>query len=385
VVRNRQEDVFGMVYMVRRSMTVILSVISVGMILLSILIVSRQMKPIKEINAQILRLRDHDFSKGHQIDNYCARSDEFGTISIAVKELHRAVESQYELFAEVMETQTVGTLVTRADNTEVVLINRTAMKFFGLNPKKKDVSIADIRNQFDEEAVRIVDENMARVGSAEEGVSYEVSIMRGDELLYILTHAKQTYLTNGSSVIIFSMTDITDRKNLENHLLILSETDALTGICNRRSGESRVKSAIEEGRGGMFCLFDVDKFKYVNDNYGHGAGDDVLVAIAKTMKHSFRGTDVLIRLGGDEFVVFAVDVPDEAVGRMIIERFMSHILDMEIPSIQGHHISISLGALLMEPDDDFDRMYTKADSLMYDCKKKTGSSYMFYHSSEIPS
>ena len=56
----------------------------------------------------------------------------------------------------------------------------------------------------------------------------------------------------------------------------------------------------------MFCLFDVDKFKAINDTFGHVVGDEVLVAIANCMKNTFRDRDIIMRLGGDEFVAVII-------------------------------------------------------------------------------
>ena len=172
--------------------------------------------------------------------------------------------------------------------------------------------------------------------------------------------------------------DITDRKKLEDELLIQSETDFLTAICNRRSGEYKTEKIVNEGGHGMFCLFDVDKFKSVNDNYGHAVGDNVLISIAQTMKKTFRSSDVLIRLGGDEFVIFAEGVEDKAIAEMLVKRFISNIESMEVEGLDGHKVSISLGALLVNECISFADMYSRADSLMYDCKAQSGNAYAFY-------
>ncbi len=96
------------------------------------------------------------------------------------------------------------------------------------------------------------------------------------------------------------------------------------------------------------------------------------------MKKAFRTSDILIRLGGDEFVVFAPDINSQATGQVVLDRFMKIIEEIKIPELQGHKISISLGAVMIEGDETFEQMYTKADSLMYDCKKEGGNVYKFY-------
>ena len=194
----------------------------------------------------------------------------------------------------------------------------------------------------------------------------------------LLARAKGIILSNNDRVIIVSLTDITEQKKLEESLKILSETDSLTSICNRRSGEYRIGENMKNGLLGMFCLFDVDKFKYVNDNYGHATGDALLIGIARTMQKTFRTSDTLIRLGGDEFVVFATGIQDTALGSRVLDRFMGNIAAMDIPELQGHKITISLGAVIATEPENFSSMYEKADSLMYDVKKKTGNAYIFF-------
>lgn len=128
----------------------------------------------------------------------------------------------------------------------------------------------------------------------------------------------------------------------------------------------------------MFCLFDVNKFKYVNDTFGHTVGDKVLVEISKCMKKAFRETDILIRIGGDEFVVFAPGIKDKTHGTIVLDRFMEKISEISLAEIGDHKISISLGAVLVTEPEEFSQMYAKADSLMYDCKKQGGNIYKFY-------
>ena len=128
----------------------------------------------------------------------------------------------------------------------------------------------------------------------------------------------------------------------------------------------------------MFCLFDANKFKSINDGYGHSAGDKVLIEIANCLKKTFRDTDILIRLGGDEFVVFAQGIESQKIGTQVLDRFMNNISNINIPELNGHKISISLGAVLVSDNEDFPQMYSKADSLMYECKQRGGNAYKFY-------
>ena len=72
------------------------------------------------------------------------------------------------------------------------------------------------------------------------------------------------------------------------------------------------------------------------------------------------------------------DIENQMVGQVVLDRFMKIIGDIEISELEGHKISISLGAVMIEGKETFEQMYTKADSLMYDCKEEGGNVYKFY-------
>lgn len=161
-----------------------------------------------------------------------------------------------------------------------------------------------------------------------------------------------------------------------------SETDALTQISNRRNGEREIKNLFRNEKYGMFCLFDVDKFKSINDTYGHGVGDKVLIAIGQCVKETFRDRDVVFRLGGDEFVAYAVGVLDENAGKIVIDRLMNAVDNISIPEMGDKKVSISLGATfyLGADGDTFDTVYKRADVATYESKEFTGNKYSFRYS-----
>ena len=380
VIRDSKNDIFSVINTVRIWLIIICLVITAVMVLVCMASVNRQMAPMKTINSSIERLKANDFTKDPLIDEYCAREDEFGTIATAVRELHSVLANQYELFVEMLESQSVGTLVLESQGENIVLINHMAMELFDLEGTDRDkLRISDIRARFDDEENEHIREQLDTVRDSDSETSFEERVNHEDgSQLVLLAHAKGVMLSNNLRVIIISLTDITEQKKLEESLQILSETDFLTSICNRRSGEYRIGENMKKEIFGMFCLFDVDKFKFVNDNYGHAAGDALLVGIAKTMQRTFRTSDILIRLGGDEFVVFATGIQDTDLGSRVLDRFMGNMAAMDIPELQGHRITISLGAVIVTEPESFSSMYEKADSLMYNVKKKEGNAYIFF-------
>ena len=131
---------------------------------------------------------------------------------------------------------------------------------------------------------------------------------------------------------------------------------------------------------GMFCLLDVDDFKWVNDNLGHDVGDKVLIEVANCLKESFRESDIVMRLGGDEFAVFADGVTDQELAISLINRFFDKITNINISELGDYDISVSMGVAfnLAVNNQSFEKIYKNADSCVYDSKKKEGNVYTFY-------
>lgn len=180
--------------------------------------------------------------------------------------------------------------------------------------------------------------------------------------------------------VVFALEMIDEEKRRENHLLYLSETDAMTGLKNRGSGEKYIRELMAQNREGMFCLLDADKFKSVNDNYGHNVGDKVIIAIADCLKKTFRAQDITLRLGGDEFAFYAVGITEQWEGQMIINRFFSMIEKIDIPELGDRKITVSLGAAIYTVDDEcsFEELYKRADTATYTSKKTVGNCSTFY-------
>jgi|GEM_PF-875614 len=123
--------------------------------------------------------------------------------------------------------------------------------------------------------------------------------------------------------IVCSCTDVTERQNLEAHLLDLADRDPLTGLWNRRRFEQDLAHQLERCRRyderAALVLMDVDGFKQVNDVLGHLAGDEVLCALGDALSSRLRASDRAARLGGDEFAVLLLDVDADDVSRIAHE------------------------------------------------------------------
>ncbi len=190
------------------------------------------------------------------------------------------------------------------------------------------------------------------------------------------------YMKLSSGTVILGVMNIdkivNDAKEKEK-LIMLSETDRMTGLLNRVSGELKVEDSLRNGKGGLFILLDIDHFKHFNDTYGHGVGDQVIINVANSLKAAFREHDIVFRLGGDEFSAYAAEVHNKKVAKSIINRFIENLKNIVIPELGDTEITASIGAIIVQPGEpaDFADNYKLIDSGVYESKKVSGSYVTF--------
>src|ERR1700756_1061822 len=121
----------------------------------------------------------------------------------------------------------------------------------------------------------------------------------------VLLTAHRTVRIGERKLLISSSADISEQKAFEDQLLRSAYYDELTGLPSRRVVEHRANSLLARNAGEKFALafLDLDNFKHINDYYGHGVGDALLVELAKRLSRGLRATDMLSRISGDEFLL----------------------------------------------------------------------------------
>ena len=294
--------------------------------------------------------------------------------------LSRAYRNENAVLAELIKMQSVGVVASDEDR-KVLVANDVILEMFGrtgIDPVGMDVF--ELWNSKDFSFTDEIKEEYFRIEKEGGEFTYETECAPEDEeVRYYKADAKRVDLLDGSKVMVTCYTDITQSKHLEEQLRMLSETDSLTRIPNRRCGESQIKLLMEEGIPGIYCLLDIDGFKKINDTLGHQAGDDTIVAVANAIKASFRSNDIFMRLGGDEFAIYMRGVVKPELARIRIARLFENIARIELDSVPKGSISISLGAVIVRDrdgviDEDYISVYKRADAEMYKCKGRTGSS-----------
>lgn len=184
----------------------------------------------------------------------------------------------------------------------------------------------------------------------------------------------------GQSVILTTGIDLTQRKRDEEALEWLANNDPLTGIGNRRSFQTDLGKVLDLECEGAIVFIDVDRFKQINDLYGHTIGDQALIQIADSLRKSVRSSDSISRLAGDEFTIVLPDMHREQLPDFLAK--LSGLLNGQllIPT-EGRTIeyNVSVGAALIpEHGATEQELIVHADMAMYQAKKKGGGQWQIF-------
>ena len=160
-------------------------------------------------------------------------------------------------------------------------------------------------------------------------------------------------------------------KLLHEQMSLVAYTDPLTNIYNRLHFGNFLDAEIDRVKryGGTFSIifFDLDRFKEVNDEYGHLVGDEVLKRVAEIVEKANRNADIFARYGGEEFIILA-PATDIAGARVHAERLRNDIEHHRFSEIS--HLTCSFGVAEYKPDaDDVTSLFKRADTALYNAKK----------------
>lgn len=194
-----------------------------------------------------------------------------------------------------------------------------------------------------------------------------------DNVCMILQFAWSAAVFAVSTVCMYYFVELTT--DSERALTDQASRDRLTGLYNR-AGYDRLLAGIEL-KTTILLLFDGDKFKSVNDTYGHETGDRILRKMARVLQQNFRSEDPVCRIGGDEFVVLMLHMdgmPDELILNKIsrINRELSHI-DDQLPSV-----SLSVGVCHGRDEESVKTLFEHADAALYEVKQRGGHGCTIY-------
>lgn len=181
---------------------------------------------------------------------------------------------------------------------------------------------------------------------------------------------------DGFGGAVISHVDVTDMHNVQRALSHQALHDALTGLPNRLLLTDRLGQALLDGtrRGREIgvAFVDLDHFKRVNDSFGHGAGDALLIQVADRLSEHMRASDTLARLSGDEFVVVWRDLNSAEEATLLSERLAEALkppFDLGTATVT---VSASIGAVIGRPLEGVEDLLKAADAAMYEAKRRGG-------------
>jgi diguanylate cyclase (GGDEF)-like protein len=177
----------------------------------------------------------------------------------------------------------------------------------------------------------------------------------------------------GEDTLLGTIVDITEQKRAQEVLRELATRDPLTGVYNRRHLEQALHQELvraeRHGRPLTVAMLDVDRFKRINDTYGHPTGDEVLREISERCQKTLRSTDLLGRYGGEEFVViFAeTELPD---ARIVSERLRAAIAERPVAvGDRAIDATVSIGLAAFTSGQDPSLLLERADAALYAAKE----------------
>ena len=270
-------------------------------------------------------------------------------------------------------------------DSRFVCISRAMADYFGLAGPEQALgkTDSDIFSSGHADQALADEQEIMRTGQSKIGLEEKETWPDGHESWALTTKVP---LKNRYGKIIGTMGishNITDRKQADLRIRYMALHDVLTGLPNRILLEDRLAQAIALARRNQqsvaVLMLDLDRFKNVNDSFGHYVGDRLLEAVSKRLQASLRDSDILARLGGDEFVIGLPMVADNRG----IETFAQKVLSKlgEPFRIEGHElkVSASIGISVYPTDGEIpEALLQFADAAMYQAKKERRGIYCFF-------
>ncbi|MDF2674557.1 MAG: hypothetical protein K0R09_2825 [Clostridiales bacterium] len=274
-------------------------------------------------------------------------------------------------------------LYLKSDGT-IIDANKTAVNKYGYTYLELlSMNIQDLRHP----AMRQYFKDQMEI-SASKGIVFEGMHIRKDGTSFPVEVSSRSIDVNGELLRIHIIRDITDRKEAEEKIKYLANNDALTGIPNRGYLMNELKDILEVSERDYLkfavILFDIDKFKAINDIYGHNAGDEVLKTVAQRFKEAVEKPGIFGRLGGDEFLAIQPAVNGKQDVSALAEKILKSICrPINLGSV-NLDLSISLGAAIYpEASREIKDLTHCADKAMYEVKQKGGKGYNIYEGLKV--
>lgn len=300
---------------------------------------------------------------------------------IGEKKLQEQVSNQSYLLDTMLNNIDAHIYVKDCERTFLYVNSRVA-ELFGdkaeniIGKKDTDILPKEIAEHFYQSDKQVFETNKKQV--IEEIAHSE----DGDTFHYISTKIPFNQPDKLPALIGFS-SDVTELYKLKEEFKKLANTDPLTNLYNRRFFTGQAEKEYHRAKRYSLSLtlftIDIDHFKSINDKFGHPAGDQVLIEVAKQLKASLRQTDILARIGGEEFSILLPETSAQAA-MVLAERIRNEQNKLTIMGDwQGEiTLSVSIGvSSIISNDESFDTMFSRADKALYQAKNYSRNKVMY--------
>ena len=299
------------------------------------------------------------------------------------RNLEQERDRNYAFLSQIIDHIPSQITVKDVNDRRYLLVNRVAETQFGIS---RDLIIGKTAHDlFPEAAAELIAADEERTLQSPDGLFKDEHIWETQGMGPRYITSKRLGIRNSTGqarYIINVVDDVTERRLANEKIAHLAHYDALTDLPNRVLFREQIERELRKAVGGQrFALLyiDIDEFKGINDSLGHHVGDELLKAIATSLKDCTRPGDLIARLGGDEFAVIRTAVG----GRADVEEFVARIYEAIRQPYQclGHHLSTdaSIG-IALAPDDgtELDQLIKHADLAMYAAKAEGRRTYRFF-------
>ncbi len=282
----------------------------------------------------------------------------------------------FDLIYKRVINASLDVIISINEKEEILLWNDAAIRTFGFTEdealgKPVRIIIPKRYHRKHENGMR----RFIKTGKAKLiGKIVEVEGIKKDGTLFPIEFSLSASKSKKGFIFTAIIRDISERKSLEKKLEDMAIRDSLTGMYNRHYFDEVIDREFERARRYRYfisvMIIDVDKFKIINDNYGHARGDRVLTGIAECLGNNIRKSDIIIRYGGDEFLAVLPNANGRDL-RKAIEKMKKRVKEWSEKLDFGFPVSISVGGYAQNPDrkKSVDEVLIEADKRLYKDKK----------------
>ena len=287
-----------------------------------------------------------------------------------------SLREREDLFRSVAQSALDAIIVTD-DNGNILLWNHAAESLFGYSTDEtigKQLTMI-IPERFRTAHAKGMQKYVSSGKTKVMGRHYEIMVRNREGREFPAEISVSSWTSKGNIFFTGIVRDITVRKQLEEKMHALCNTDELTGLLNRRGfltlAQKHIEIARRNKRNFSLLYLDLNDMKKINDTFGHRAGDQALIDIADVLRKTFRAADIIARIGGDEFTVLITETRVSAIENIIDQHIQDNLRMHNEHAEEGRTLSVSMGMVHYDAEQPctLEELLARADELMYEHKQ----------------